>query len=70
MLLGQAILDAELDYLDSLDLHTSPRALAVLSEYRMCADHDNFDKLLHIVKLACAAESRMLALESASTQHA
>tara|TARA_R110000796_G_scaffold252500_1_gene387171 strand:+ start:18044 stop:18370 length:327 start_codon:yes stop_codon:yes gene_type:complete len=62
MLLGQAILDAEIDYLDSLDLHIEPRALAVLAEYHMMEDHDHFHKLLFIVKLACAAESRLYAL--------
>lgn len=62
MLLGQAILDADLDCLTSLDLHIEPRALAVLAEYHMMEDHDHFHQLLFIVKLACAAESRLYAL--------
>ena len=59
MLLGQLILDADIEALNSLDVHLDPQDLAVLAEYQMYTDHDNFDKLLHIVKLACAAESRL-----------
>lgn len=62
VLLAQVVLDAGIEALESLDVHTCPQDLAVLAEYQLYSDHDNFHKLLHIVKLACAAESRLTKL--------
>ncbi len=40
VLLAQAVLDADIDELTSLDIHTAPNDLAVMAEYRMMSDHD------------------------------
>ncbi len=63
-LISQLILDADLDELSSMDFHKDLIGLAVVAEYKwLNAYGPSKDKLLHIMKCALAANSRLNELE-------
>jgi len=63
-LISQLILDADLDELSSMDFHKDLLGLAVVAEVAwLNAYGPSKDKLMHVMKCALAAHSRLAKLE-------